>query len=129
MARPIARRSTDVCSRTTPSLTFGPEGDLHPPVSAILTIGHSTHPLDHFLEMLRAHGVEHLVDVRAFPMSRRHPHFNREALAASLGGAGIGYTHMRELGGHREPRPDSINTAWKNESFRGYADYMQTPEF
>jgi uncharacterized protein (DUF488 family) len=95
----------------------------------ILTIGHSTRPIEEFLAILRTHEVEQLVDVRAFPTSRRHPQFNRESLAHTLADAGIEYLHMPELGGRRHARPDSINTAWKNESFRGYADYMQTSAF
>ena len=98
-------------------------------MNPILTIGHSTHPIEAFLEMLRSHEVEQVADVRSIPMSRRHPQFNRERLAATLAAAGIAYIHMPALGGWRKPRPDSINTAWKNASFRGYADYMQTPEF
>ena len=79
--------------------------------------------------MLRAHGVETLVDVRTVPRSRRNPQFNSEALPAPLAAAGIEYVHMHALGGLRRPRKDSPNLAWRNESFRGYADYMQTPEF
>ena len=79
--------------------------------------------------MLRAHGVERLVDVRTIPKSRHNPQYNVDALPVPLREAGIGHTHMKELGGLRHPRADSINTAWKNDSFRGYADYMQTPEF
>lgn len=70
-----------------------------------------------------------LVDVRRHPASRRHPHFSREPLARGLAAAGIGYTHEPDLGGHREPRPDSPNTAWRLPAFRGYADHMRTPEF
>jgi uncharacterized protein DUF488 len=95
----------------------------------ILTIGHSIHPLDEFIELLRQHGVERLVDVRTIPRSRRNPQFNREALAKSLEHEGIAYVHLKDLGGLRHPRPDSINTGWRNAGFRGYADYMQTPEF
>jgi uncharacterized protein (DUF488 family) len=98
-------------------------------VITIFTVGHSTHPIDRFVEMLRAHEIELLIDVRTLPRSRRNPHFNRDALAASLSQIGIAYTHMPELGGLRVPRPDSINTAWKNAAFRGYADHMQTPGF
>jgi uncharacterized protein (DUF488 family) len=79
--------------------------------------------------MLKAHGVELVVDVRTVPRSRRNPQFSRENLPASLAAAGIGYIHLPELGGLRKPRPDSINAAWRNDSFRGYADYMQTAEF
>jgi len=95
----------------------------------ILTIGHSTHPIDKFIELLRQHGVERLVDIRTIPRSRHNPQFNSEALAKSLGHEGIGYAHLKELGGLRHPRRDSINMGWRNASFRGYADYMQTAEF
>jgi uncharacterized protein (DUF488 family) len=95
----------------------------------ILTIGHSTHPMEEFLEMLAAHGVEQLIDVRTIPKSRRNPQFHRETLAVALEHAHLGYQHMPGLGGLRQPRKDSINTGWKNASFRGYADYMQTPGF
>jgi len=98
-------------------------------VTTIFTIGHSTHPIDKLVEMLRAHAVEYLVDVRSLPQSRRNPQFNREPLALSLLQAGIGYMNTPALGGLREPRPDSINTAWRNAAFRGYADHMQTNEF
>src|SRR5713226_8377527 len=93
------------------------------------TIGHSTHTIEEFLELLQAHSIAQLIDVRKIPHSRRHPQFNSEALAASLSSKGIAYKHMLELGGLRHARADSINTAWRNASFRGYADYMQTPEF
>jgi Protein of unknown function, DUF488 len=95
----------------------------------ILTIGHSTRPIDEFIELLRQHGVERLVDIRTIPRSRRNPQFNSEALAKSLEDKGIGYVHLKELGGLRHPRHDSINTGWRNDGFRGYADYMQTAEF
>ena len=95
----------------------------------ILTVGHSTHPIEKFLALLKAHGVEQLVDVRTIPKSRRLPHFNRESLEVVLPGQGIAYNHLLGLGGLRHPRKDSINTAWQNDSFRGYADYMQTEEF
>jgi len=95
----------------------------------VLTIGHSNRPLEEFLEMLRAWGVEILVDVRTVPRSRHNPQFNRESLPAALAAVHIEYRHMPGLGGLRHPRKDSINTAWRNDSFRGYADYMQTPEF
>lgn len=96
---------------------------------SILTIGHSTHPVEEFVDLLQMHGVEQLVDVRTIPKSRHNPQFNREALDATLAAHGISYTHMPGLGGLRHPRKDSVNTAWRNASFRGYADYMQTPEF
>ena len=95
----------------------------------ILTVGHSNRTIEEFLAMLRAHGVEQLIDVRTIPKSRHNPQFAGDALERSLGDAGIEYRHMPGLGGLRHPRKDSINTAWRNASFRGYADYMQTPEF
>ena len=93
------------------------------------TVGHSTHPIEEFISILNAHGIKTLVDIRTIPKSRRNPQFNSDALAASLEQSGIKYRHMPGLGGLRHPRPDSRNTAWRNDSFRGYADYMQTPEF
>jgi uncharacterized protein (DUF488 family) len=95
----------------------------------ILTIGHSTHPLETFIQLLQAHGVTKVVDVRTVPRSRYNPQFNRETLPEQLKLAGIGYAHLAGLGGLRHPRVDSPNRGWHNASFRGYADYMQTPEF
>ncbi|HEY4359332.1 MAG TPA: DUF488 domain-containing protein [Bryobacteraceae bacterium] len=95
----------------------------------ILTVGHSTHPIEEFLALIEAHGVRQIVDVRTIPKSRRNPQFNSEELRESLAAQGIEYVHLPALGGLRHPRHDSINTAWQNDSFRGYADYMQTPEF
>ncbi len=95
----------------------------------MLTIGHSNRPIDEFLGMLQAHGVELLVDVRTVPRSRHNPQFNLENLPASLAAAGIAHVHMPGLGGLRHARKDSTNTGWRNTNFRGYADYMQTPEF
>src|SRR4051812_25115890 len=95
----------------------------------VLTVGHSTRPIEAFLELLRSHGVTELVDVRTVPRSRHNPQFAQDALQASLAGAGIGYAHAPGLGGFRRPAPDSPNAGWRNLSFRGYADYMQTPEF
>jgi uncharacterized protein (DUF488 family) len=97
--------------------------------TTVLTIGHSTRSIELFIEMLRAHGVKRLVDVRTIPRSRTNPQFNRESLPKALAEAGIGYTHVAELGGLRHARKDSRNMGWRNASFRGYADYMQTPEF
>jgi uncharacterized protein (DUF488 family) len=95
----------------------------------VLTIGHSNRSIEEFLAMLKAHGVELLVDVSTVPRSRHNPQFNLENLPASLTAAGIGHVHMPGLGGLRHPRKDSKNTGWRNDSFRGYADYMQTAEF
>ena len=99
-------------------------------MSTLYTIGHSTRTLDQLIAALQAHGVTTLVDIRAFPMSRRMPHFNRESLEAELPKHGIRYVWMKELGGHRKKiRDDSPNTGLRNDSFRNYADYMLTPEF
>jgi uncharacterized protein (DUF488 family) len=95
----------------------------------VLTIGHSTRTLEEFIRLLQAHGVARVVDVRTIPRSRRNPQFNHETLPASLQAAGIGYTHLASLGGLRHTRADSPNQGWRNESFRGFADYMQTAEF
>ena len=95
----------------------------------IYTIGHSTRPWAEFLGLLSGHGIAHVIDVRRYPASRRHPQFARDALAAALAAAGIGYDHAADLGGRRSPRPDSVNTAWRSAPFRGYADHMETPAF
>lgn len=98
-------------------------------ISEIWTIGHSTRTLPEFLEMLKSFNIEVLVDVRHFPGSRKFPHFNRDTLAEALSGAGIRYEHIISLGGRRKAHPDSHNMAWRHPAFRGYADYMETPEF
>jgi len=95
----------------------------------MMTIGHSNRSLADLIAMLQAHGVQTLVDVRTVPKSRYNPQFNRDALPVPLATAGIQYLHMPGLGGLRHARKDSLNTAWRNDSFRGYADYMQTAEF
>jgi uncharacterized protein (DUF488 family) len=95
----------------------------------IFTIGHSTHPLDEFVNILAAHEIKAIADVRRFPGSRKYPHFNDVSLRVELPKRGIAYHPFLELGGRRRARADSVNTAWRNASFRGYADYMQTPEF
>jgi uncharacterized protein (DUF488 family) len=97
--------------------------------SLINTIGHSTLPVDEFLRILHAHGIAQVIDIRTIPKSRYNPQFNSDQLSASLQASGIGYRHMPGLGGLRHARPDSINTAWRNASFRGFADYMQTEDF
>jgi uncharacterized protein (DUF488 family) len=93
------------------------------------TVGHSTLPLDRFLALLAAHGIEAVADVRRFPASRRHPHFERSALERALAAAGIRYAWLPALGGRRPTRPDSPHVAWRNPSFRGYADHMDGAEF
>lgn len=101
----------------------------HWPEGAVFTVGHSTLPIDDFVALLRAYGIAEVADVRTVPRSRHNPQFNADALAASLAAAGIGYVSMPALGGLRHPRKDSENGGWRNESFRGYADYMQTEAF
>jgi len=98
-------------------------------LAVIYTIGHSTRELGEFLDLLAAHRVTQVVDVRRYPASRRHPHFARDALAAALEAVGVAYHHEPELGGRRTARRDSTNTAWRSASFRGYADYMETSGF
>ncbi len=95
----------------------------------IWTVGHSTRTIEEFVRILTAHSIRVVADVRQFPGSRRYPQFNKEALAQSLANEGIIYVHLLELGGRRKPRPESRNTAWRNDAFRGYADYMETGEF
>jgi uncharacterized protein (DUF488 family) len=95
----------------------------------ILTVGHSTHDIDEFIAILRAHGIERLVDIRSIPGSRHNPQFNRDALSRSLRNHKISYRHLARLGGRRHALKTSINMGWRNASFRGYADYMQTSEF
>ena len=95
----------------------------------VYTVGHSTRALDDFIALLRAHGVQRLVDVRTVPRSRHNPQFNRDTLPEALQGADIAYSHEAALGGLRKPKPDSPNAGWRNLSFRGYADHMQTAGF
>lgn len=95
----------------------------------IYTIGHSTRPLDEFVALLKAHGITRLVDIRTIPRSRHNPQYEQTALEKSLPAQGVDYLHMKELGGLRPKVKDSANMAWHNESFRNYADYMQTSEF
>lgn len=97
--------------------------------STVYTLGHSTLSLDDFIAVLRAFGIERLADVRTIPRSRHNPQFNSDTLGPILRNRRIGYRHMKELGGLRRARPDSPNAGWRNASFRGFADYMQTPEF
>jgi uncharacterized protein (DUF488 family) len=98
-------------------------------IPQIWTIGHSTRKIDIFISLLEENGIKLLADVRQFPGSKCYPQFNKDTLADSLGKAGIRYQHFPELGGRRKPRSASRNTAWRNASFRGYADYMETEEF
>ncbi len=100
---------------------------MHKPI--IYTIGHSTHPIEEFLHLLQAYGIETLVDIRTIPKSRHNPQFNSDELKESLRQVHIQYLHMKKLGGLRHAAKDSINLGWRNASFRGFADYMSTPEF
>ncbi|MFY9552469.1 MAG: DUF488 domain-containing protein, partial [Thermoanaerobaculia bacterium] len=95
----------------------------------LFTVGHSNRPLEDFVGILKAHGVERILDVRRYPVSRKWPHFDAAALEASLAGARIDYAGLPELGGRRKPREDSPHAAWREASFRGFADFMDTPEF
>ncbi|HYE29810.1 MAG TPA: DUF488 domain-containing protein [Methylomirabilota bacterium] len=104
-----------------------PSAESH--AATAFTIGHSTRAVEDFVAMLKGHGVRRLVDVRTVPRSRTNPQFNKETLPISLAPHGIGHVHVPELGGLRKPKPDSPNGGWRNLSFRGYADHMQTEEF
>ena len=97
--------------------------------SLVLTIGHSTRTLEEFIRLLQAHGATRVVDVRTVPRSRYNPQFNKASLPSSLKKVGLGYVHLPGLGGLRHAKRDSLNLGWRNASFRGFADYMQTPEF
>jgi uncharacterized protein (DUF488 family) len=99
------------------------------PSPIILTIGHSTRSLEEFIGLLKTHGATRIVDVRTIPRSRHNPQFNKDSLPGELKKVGLGYIHLSGLGGLRHAKPDSLNAGWRNASFRGYADYMQTPEF
>jgi uncharacterized protein (DUF488 family) len=103
--------------------------DRIPEAPLICTIGHSNRPIETFIALLRSNEVVHVLDVRTVPRSRHNPQFDRDLLPVSLDAAQIAYTHLPGLGGLRHPRPDSVNSGWRNLSFRGYADYMQSPQF
>jgi len=98
-------------------------------MTSIFTIGHSNRPLGEFSALLRAHEIRRILDVRRYPTSRKWPHFDAAALADALSWEGIAYSGMPELGGRRKPRPDSRHSAWREEGFRGFADFMDTEEF
>jgi uncharacterized protein (DUF488 family) len=106
-----------------------PAGMKSGPSPIVLTIGHSTRTLEEFIGLLQTHGATRVVDVRTVPRSRHNPQFNKDSLPGSLKKAGLGYVHLPGLGGLRHAKRDSVNLGWRNASFRGYADYMQTPEF
>lgn len=121
------RKRTPGSARTIASTNRQSETNHHK--VALWTVGHSTRPVGEFIALLRAHGIQQLIDVRTIPRSRHNPQFNQDQLPRSLKQAGIRYLHLPGLGGLRRARRDSVNTAWRNTSFRGFADYMQTLEF
>jgi uncharacterized protein (DUF488 family) len=106
-----------------------PPQAVHWPAGAIFTLGHSTLPIERFIVVLRTYGIERLVDIRTVPRSRHNPQFNDDALASTLAAELVEYVPMQTLGGLRHARKDSANAGWRNASFRGYADYMQTEPF
>src|SRR5579872_3157327 len=109
-------------AQTSPTATSWPKG-------AVFTVGHSTLPIERFIALLKTYGIEQLVDIRTIPRSRHNPQFNSDTLGAALRAESIAYAVLATLGGLRRPRKDSPNMGWRNESFRGYADYMQSAEF
>jgi uncharacterized protein (DUF488 family) len=126
------RKSTNMSVFRINSKTTSPRRNKTPqrePSPVVLTIGHSTRTIEEFIDLLQTHAVSRVVDVRTIPRSRHNPQFNKDSLPASLKNAGLGYVHLPGLGGLRHAKRDSINVGWRNVSFRGYADYMQTPEF
>lgn len=125
----IRGSTTDVTALIPPVAVERKEKSTPTCSTIVFTIGHSTRALEQFIGLLEARAVSRVVDVRTVPRSRHNPQFNKDSLADSLGKAGLRYVHMPGLGGLRHARRDSINVGWRNASFRGYADYMQTPEF
>ena len=126
------RKTVKVSVRGINAKTGGHKGKRRPraePPTIVLTVGHSTRPLEEFIGLLQAHGATCVVDVRTIPRSRYNPQFNKASLPRSLEKVGLGYVHLPGLGGLRHTHPDSVNVGWRNASFRGFADYMQTPEF
>jgi uncharacterized protein (DUF488 family) len=117
------------CNRSSRVPKNPPPRDVAWPAGTVFTVGHSTLPIERFVAMLAAYGIERVADVRTVPRSRRNPQFNAEALSTSLRAEGIDYVPLGDLGGLRKPRADSPNGGWRNDSFRGYADYMQTEPF
>jgi uncharacterized protein (DUF488 family) len=98
-------------------------------LNRVWTVGHSSHSFERLVEILKAHGIARILDVRRFPMSRKWPHFNADSLATSLPASEIEYVGIPELGGRRKPSPESPHTAWRADQFRGYADFMDTSDF
>ncbi len=110
------------------SIQFPPQ-EVHWPEGALFTVGHSTLPIERFISLLKAYGIERLADIRTIPRSRHNPQFDGTTLAGSLTDEHIEYVHIQALGGLRRARKDSPNQGWRNDGFRGYADYMQTEAF
>jgi uncharacterized protein (DUF488 family) len=106
-----------------------PPQEMHWQNRTVFTVGHSTLPIERFIALMKVYGIERVADIRTIPRSRHNPQFNGASLSKSLSENGIAYEHIAALGGLRRPSKDSPNTGWRNESFRGYADYMQTTEF
>jgi len=130
MAPVDVRKDTTVHARRPVAMSeHSPPRAAHWPEGAIFTLGHSTLPIERFIALLRAYGIERLVDIRTVPRSRHNPQFNDTALASTLRTEHIEYVPLQSLGGLRHARKDSANTGWRNASFRGYADYMQTEPF
>lgn len=130
--RVAAKKSVPLRIRSSVKLTYVSMFDRQTVtnrLTTIWTIGHSTRSLSEFVDLLLPNNIRLLADIRAFPGSRRFPHFNKENLSASLNKLGIDYVHLPGLGGRRKPKENSTNTAWRHPSFRGYADYMETDEF
>ena len=98
-------------------------------MQTIWTVGHSTRSFEEFVALLKSFNIQAIADIRQYPGSRRYPHFNKEALEHSLPAEGIKYIHLKQLGGRKKASENSVNTGWKNDFFRGYADYMETSEF
>jgi uncharacterized protein (DUF488 family) len=130
-AHAIRTRFTNNCQEESGSRIFVARTLKHLAAmdKVIYTIGHSTHPIGKFIAMLNSFSIDLVADIRAFPASRRFPYFNRDALEKSLGESSVHYVHMPGLGGRRKPAPNSQNSAWRVEGFRGYADYMETDAF
>jgi uncharacterized protein (DUF488 family) len=123
------REAHAACKATMPEYLRRPEQGVRMEQVLLCTIGHSNRQIGEFIDLLNRNSVECVLDIRTVPKSRHNPQFNRDTLPESLAAAGIGYRHLAGLGGLRHARADSCNTGWRNASFRGYADYMQTAEF
>jgi uncharacterized protein (DUF488 family) len=124
--KPITEAALEIVERNSEVEKNQPKEE---PSPLVMTIGHSTRTLEDFIHLLQVHGATCVVDVRTIPRSWHNPQFNKDTLPDSLKKVGLDYVHMPGLGGLRHTQPDSVNLGWRNKSFRGFADYMQTPEF